>query len=131
MPKISFRNCKEYCGIACASGTCVVGGRAFESCLGDFLRLVIRPRHSLLLARYILDCLSRARLFRHPMAFLTAGVFYDGRSGPLQGQRSLTSLTSLFSRRRGSTLSPFVCRLSHRPSLSSNPAVLPRRVPSA
>ncbi len=65
-------------------------------------------------------------LLGHPTAFLTAGFpFYDGGSGPPLGQRSLTSL---FSRRRGFTHSPSVCRLAHRPSLSSSPAFLPPRV---
>ena len=61
-----------------------------------------------------------------PYDFPYCGSLLRRWSGPPQGQRSLTFL---FSRRRESTLSPFVCSLSHRPSLSSNPAVLPRRVP--
>ncbi len=81
---------------------------------GIFFGSSLSPRRFPLLIHYILDCLSRARLFRHPTVFLTAGVFYDSGSCPPQGQRSLTSL---FSRRRGSTLSLSVCLSSISPTL--------------
>ena len=113
--------------IASCPGVWRVGGSGLRSCLGDFRRLVALsstlsspdPLFSGLpqSSPSFLDTLATA--------FLTERVFYNGWSGPPQGQRSLTSF---FSRRRGSTHSQSVYRLSHRPSLSSNPAFLPRRV---
>ena len=104
----------------------VVGGRAFESCLEDFLRLVSGPVVSS----------SRSVVFRiasvEPVSFDTLWLSLLRESSTTVSRvhrRGSDPLSSPVSRRRGSTLSPSVCRLSHRPSLSSNPAVLPRRVP--
>ncbi len=57
------------------------------------------------------------------MAFLTAGVFYDGGSGPPRGQRSsIFSLSTLGVHPQSVCLS--VVSLSHRPSPNKNPAFL-------
>ncbi len=44
-----------------------------QSCLGDFLRLAVRPRRFPLLARYLLHCLSRARPSWTPYGFPYCG----------------------------------------------------------
>ncbi len=105
---------------------CASGVRAFESCLGDFLRLVALS--STLLSPDLLSSglpQSSPSLWGTPRLSLlresstTVGQVHRGDSDPL---------SPLFFRRRGFTHSQSICRLSHRPFLSSDPASLPRRV---